>query len=336
MFFGIVCQPLITFPLPKTVTAVTVPHLSLDKITLGAGRFSAVHQMCWHSPSPKAMILCTAERTSPVLTLSASSLTVRASTAILLTLFFVLFNFVLIKKKEQWLSLYSFLYLNIMICFIWTEICDTFGTIFLLELHPCDPSMWTSPVMVWKCLVDRLVSNYAHVFVYVIPGACEGQRYWIPLKLKLYAVGSHSSWDRATEFRSSARTVYLLNHRAELSLHPQFESLYAPDLSSVFEDHSLSGEWMRLVIAWVEERACGMRRYSLCHMLALSCPVRALAYSGNVFRSTVQLILFGNQYWIDGRVINKLIQKDSTVLYRCLGGFCLWSSKERKKNKADF
>lgn len=142
MFVGIVCQPLITFPLPKAVTAVAVPHLSLDKVTLGAGRFSAVHQMCWHSPSPKAMILCTAERTAPALTLTATSLTLRVSTAILLTLFFVLFNFVLVKEKEQWLSLYSFLYLNIVMCFTWTEISDTFGTISLLEPHPCDPWWW--------------------------------------------------------------------------------------------------------------------------------------------------------------------------------------------------
>lgn len=152
MFVGIVCQPLITFPLPKAVTAVAVPHLSLDKVTLGAGRFSAVHQMCWHSPSPKAMILCTAERTAPAPTLTATSLTLRVSTAILLTLFFVLFNFVLVKKKRavvEFIFIFVFkysdvLYLNWDLWHFWNDF-----------------SAWTSPmwsmVMVWKCLVGWLV-----------------------------------------------------------------------------------------------------------------------------------------------------------------------------------
>lgn len=89
---------------------------------------------------------------------------------------------------------------------------------------------------------------------------------------------------------------------------------------------------------WTELRK-GLLTWEGIHLVIfspLSCPVLALAYSGNIFRSTVQLILYGNQYWINGRVINKLIQKDSTLLNCCLGGFCLWNSKERKKNKADF
>lgn len=134
--------------------------------------------------------------------------------------------------------------------FTWIVTCDTVATL----------TAWTSPFwsigVVWKSLLGLFVCLL--LIMCMCYPECECWFLWTPEALgSTEAVGSHLSRVLVTEFRSSATIVCLLNHWT--SSPPSAESLFTLHFSSLFENCSLSGVWMRLVMDWVENLASDMR-----------------------------------------------------------------------------